>query len=92
MNLPGLRYLVLCGTCLTAYAFGQPTQIKYLSGIDKDHTVEWEFKVSGGRNNGVCSTLNGTGVRMTHFFHQANAADTPSFANSLASRLARPHI
>src|SRR5688572_11730631 len=33
--------------------FSQETNIRYLSGLDKDHTVNWELKVSGGRNAGV---------------------------------------
>lgn len=29
-----------------------PTQVQYLSGTDKDHRVEWDFRVNGGRNSG----------------------------------------
>lgn len=37
--------------------FGEQTQIQYLSGTDKDHTVPWNFSVSSGRNAGVATTI-----------------------------------
>ena len=30
-----------------------PTEVQYLSGTDKDHRVEWDFQVNGGRNSGA---------------------------------------
>lgn len=36
----------------TNTAHAQSTEKLYLSGRDKDHTLPWEFKVSGGRNSG----------------------------------------
>jgi len=33
-------------------AFSQGTIIKYLSGTDKDHTKQWDFYCTGGRNSG----------------------------------------
>ncbi|HYN96593.1 MAG TPA: glycoside hydrolase family 2 TIM barrel-domain containing protein [Pilimelia sp.] len=33
------------------------TETLYLSGRDKDRTVDWEFKVDSGRNSGVWSTI-----------------------------------
>ncbi len=33
-------------------AFSQVTNIKYLSGIDKDHTVQWDFYCSDGWQSG----------------------------------------
>jgi hypothetical protein len=33
-------------------AFTQQTKIHYLSGTDKDHTVQWDFLLSNGRNSG----------------------------------------
>ncbi len=33
-------------------AFSQETIVKYLSGTDKDHTVEWDFYCTEGRNSG----------------------------------------
>src|SRR5450830_1839889 len=37
----------------SSQCFADPTQIQYLSGIDKDHRVDWDFQVNGGRNAGV---------------------------------------
>jgi hypothetical protein len=36
---------------------GQTTERQYLSGTDKDHTVPWDFQVSGGRKAGAWSTI-----------------------------------
>jgi len=33
------------------------TQIQYLSGIDKDHTVPWEFYCTAGHNSGKWTTI-----------------------------------
>ena len=33
------------------------TQRLYLSGTDKDHTVPWEFRIDGGRSNGVWTSI-----------------------------------
>lgn len=38
---------------LSSQCFADPTQIQYLSGTDKDHRVDWDFQVNGGRNAGV---------------------------------------
>jgi len=38
---------------LSSQCYADPTQIQYLSGIDKDHRVDWDFQVNGGRNAGV---------------------------------------
>jgi len=43
-----LLLLALCSQC-----YADPTRIQYLSGTDKDHRVEWDFMVNGGRNSGV---------------------------------------
>ena len=42
---------------LSGMAFAEGTQIKYLSGTDKDHRVDWEFMVNGGRNSGAWKTI-----------------------------------
>ncbi len=47
---------VLCGL-LAVPAQGQQTEIQYLSGKDKDHTVDWEFMVTGGRRSGSWTTI-----------------------------------
>ena len=41
----------------TGPASAQQTQIQYLSGTDKDHTVPWQFSVSSGTNAGVATTI-----------------------------------
>lgn len=39
--------------CLISFnSEAQQTQIKYLSGLDKDHTVEWDFFCTKGMNSG----------------------------------------
>ncbi|MDF2189916.1 glycoside hydrolase family 2 TIM barrel-domain containing protein [Paraflavitalea sp. CAU 1676] len=35
----------------------QETIIKYLSGVDKDHTVNWDFFCTGGRNSGKWTSI-----------------------------------
>ena len=35
----------------------QNTEIQYLSGTDKDHTVEWNFFCTNGRNSGSWSSI-----------------------------------
>jgi hypothetical protein len=38
---------------LSSQCFAGPTQVQYLSGLDKDRRVDWDFQVNGGRNAGV---------------------------------------
>src|SRR5271156_4283866 len=45
----------IIGVLLTGLAVktnAQATQVVYLSGIDKDHTVKWDFFCTTGRNSG----------------------------------------
>ncbi len=42
---------------VSAFAQAQENEIFYLSGRDKDHTVNWEFQCSSGRNSGFWSTI-----------------------------------
>ncbi|MES2164386.1 MAG: glycoside hydrolase family 2 TIM barrel-domain containing protein [Pseudomonadota bacterium] len=44
--------LALCRLCAA-----EVTQLQYLSGTDKDHRVDWEFMVNGGRNSGSWKTI-----------------------------------
>src|SRR5450631_3319418 len=37
---------------LATAAFAQPTIQQYLSGTDKDHTVQWDFFCTKGMNSG----------------------------------------
>ncbi len=53
--LPLLVLAALCGGLRTAAA--QATETLYLSGVDKDHTVDWEFMATGGRKSGRWATL-----------------------------------
>ncbi|MDQ8202195.1 glycoside hydrolase family 2 TIM barrel-domain containing protein [Pelagicoccus sp. SDUM812003] len=41
------------GACLHA----SPTETLYLSGTGSDDTVDWDFKVNGGRNSGAWSSI-----------------------------------
>jgi hypothetical protein len=45
-------FLPLLFTLVSFAALSQSTVIKYLSGTDKDHTVQWDFYCTGGRNSG----------------------------------------
>jgi hypothetical protein len=51
-TLPALLVLALATPGLA-----QETERHYLSGIDKDHTVAWEFMVDGGRRAGEWTTI-----------------------------------
>jgi hypothetical protein len=52
-------FLMLCGSlAAVSPVSAQPTQIQYLSGTDKDHTVPWQFFMTGGgRSNSVSTTI-----------------------------------
>jgi hypothetical protein len=54
-----IRILLLCLSCslLAIVSSAQPTQIKYLSGVDKDHTVDWDFYCTKGRNSNAWSKI-----------------------------------
>jgi hypothetical protein len=42
--------LLLLLICINA--FSQETVVKYLSGTDKDHTLQWDFYCTDGRKSG----------------------------------------
>lgn len=48
---------IICLSSLCIKANGQQNEIQYLSGTDKDNTVEWEFFCSEGRNSGKWTTI-----------------------------------
>jgi hypothetical protein len=51
------RCLLFCAT-VAGPSFAQTTEIQYLSGTDKDHTVSWQFILTGsGRNVGVQTNI-----------------------------------
>ncbi|MDP9080220.1 MAG: glycoside hydrolase family 2 [Bacteroidota bacterium] len=43
--------LLLLFTFISLSSFSQGTIIRYLSGTDKDHTVQWDFYCTGGRKS-----------------------------------------
>lgn len=43
---------------IVSAALAQETAIKYLSGTDKDHTVQWDFFCTGGRNSNKWTKIN----------------------------------
>lgn len=51
------RFFALLVVCLVLPAFAQQTQVHYLSGLDKDNTLPWNFKVNGGRNSGEWKSI-----------------------------------
>lgn len=55
MRLALFTLLLLLAAVLPGQA--QQTEVHYLSGTDKDNTVDWEFFVTGGRNSGRWTTI-----------------------------------
>ena len=54
------RLLLACTyfiLAIPAVAVGQETERQYLSGTDRDNTVDWEFMVTGGRRAGEWTTI-----------------------------------
>src|SRR5689334_19756811 len=54
-TIPALTILLIFS--VISHCFGEQTVIQYLSGTDKDHTVQWDFMVNNGRNNGKWSKI-----------------------------------
>lgn len=53
-----LHFFITMLLSLAAFeATAQQTEIQYLSGTDKDHTVQWDFFCSEGRNSGHWTTI-----------------------------------
>jgi len=50
-----LFWSIICTSLFSVKA--QQTEIKYLSGTDKDHTVTWDFFCTGGMNSGKWATI-----------------------------------
>jgi hypothetical protein len=50
-------FLQILFACICFSSFSQETITKYLSGRDKDHTVQWDFYCSGGRRSGTWSKI-----------------------------------
>ncbi len=56
------KYLVFISSFLLANIAilnlqAQPTEIQFLSGTDKDHTVDWGFFIDSGMNSGKWTTI-----------------------------------
>jgi hypothetical protein len=49
-------FLMLVFLSLSGYA--QKTELQYLSGTDKDHTVSWDFMCTKGRNSGSWTKIH----------------------------------
>jgi len=54
---PQWAMIMLLHFLTLSMAHAQKTEIAYLSGTDKDHTVDWDFMVSSGANSGAWSKL-----------------------------------
>jgi len=60
-------------------ATAQLTQIQYLSGMDKDHTVPWQFYMTGGgRSNNVSTTIPVPSCWQTKGFGNYSYQNIPS--------------
>lgn len=57
MQRPAAMLLAALTLVAPAAGFAQTSERLHLSGTDKDHTVSWDFRVSGGRRAGVWSTI-----------------------------------
>lgn len=51
------KFLPLILLLISYASIAQKTEIQYLSGLDKDRTVEWEFYVTEGQNSGKWTTI-----------------------------------
>ena len=52
-----MKKFIFCIVLLCGELCAQETQIQYLSGTDKDNTVDWEFFIDHGRNSGQWTTI-----------------------------------
>jgi hypothetical protein len=73
------KFTLLCLLlAISISSFSQSTIIKYLSGTDKDHTVQWDFYMSAGRKSGqwtkiaVPSNWEQQGFGAYHYGHDKN--------------------
>jgi hypothetical protein len=59
MNLISLciKWAILFLLLISFQTFSQTTQIQYLSGTGKDHTVDWEFFCTKGSNSGTWTSI-----------------------------------
>jgi hypothetical protein len=54
-----MKRIFLLSTVIFSFlsAYSQKTETVYLSGTDKDHTVQWDFFCTSGRNSGIWSKI-----------------------------------
>jgi hypothetical protein len=52
-----ITFIILINFLFALSAYSQQTVIKYLSGTDKDHTVDWDFYCTKGSNSGKSTTI-----------------------------------
>ena len=55
MRIAFIFCLAICLAWTTCFA--QQKEVRYLSGTDNEHTVNWEFFCTGGRNSGKWTTI-----------------------------------
>ena len=92
MKYNSSQLLISAATCLAAaaslHAADVNTLIQYLSGTDKDHTVPWQFYMTGGgRSNNVLTTIPVPSCWQTKGFGSysyGNTTDTGSVSQSMS--------
>lgn len=57
MKLKKLFLLISIPVCSCFSVFSQSTELVYLSGKDADHTVDWDFFCTDGRNSGEWTSI-----------------------------------
>ena len=57
MHKKYITFIILINFLFAFSAYSQQTVIKYLSGTDKDHTVDWDFYCTKGSNSGKWTTI-----------------------------------
>ena len=57
MRLKRTYILSLLAVWVCLFSAAQQTQIQYLSGTGSDHTVQWDFYLTEGRNSGKWTTI-----------------------------------
>ena len=57
--MKGMKRTLLMGAWILSMPWlrAQETELRYLSGTDAAHTVDWDFKVSDGRRSGVWTRI-----------------------------------
>jgi hypothetical protein len=81
MKHPGRIFLIAycCTLFASALVQAEPTEILYLSGTDKDHTVNWEFFCTSGMNSGRWTTIPVPSNWELQGFGSYDYGDKPSY-------------